>query len=65
MKKRVFEELKRLYPNAIGFSLYKTQFGALYIAENNDGMVNITDVFKDICLAIACDDLFDMFNKNC
>lgn len=65
MKNKVYKELKRLYPNATGFSFYKTQYGTFYFAENNGNREDITDTFKSICLSVACDDLFDEFNRNC
>ena len=53
MKNKVYKELKRLYPNAIGFSFCKTQYGTFYFAENTNGRENITDVLKEICRQIA------------
>lgn len=53
MKQLVYKELKRLYPNAIGFSFYKTQYGTFYFAENTNGREDITDVLKGICRQIA------------
>ena len=53
MKQLVYKELKRLYPNAIGFSFCTTQYGNFYFAENVNGREDITEVLKEICRQIA------------
>lgn len=63
MKKSVYKELKRLYPNATGFAYCKTQYGTFYFAKNKDGRENITDTFKSICFSVACNHLIDELNR--
>lgn len=66
MKEKVYKELKRLYPNAISFGYYKTNHGTIYFVDNGEGKKeDITDIYKELCLDVACDILLDIFNKSC
>lgn len=66
MKEKVYKELKRLYPNAISFGYYKTGYRTIYFVVDQDGnKEDITDIYKEVCLDVACGILFDIFNKTC